>query len=354
MDIKDTKRGINVKKEDIEIFDLTTNQEKSKKTKAIKKEIDYSQTNITIKKVIVFVSGILFVFASVYGVLKYTKYLNPIKNILIKNTDTNSSNNPIKNDSEVTLKTIAYNLGAIINNDVSYYVEKNPDGIELSLNLSNVPIDAEKKITKAGEYSYQVNSNTKEFTGKIIVTDNIAPTVQTKVAYIAVGSQEIKPELFFREVSDNSGKYLSQITNLNEINFNVAKEYLVKISISDESGNETKVEEKLVVLGSEYANLTPLQDLNVSYNDKNDLNWNQVITEKFTIATTNTSTIYMNAINRINRYDWFSVLNSRYPGAKINDDDIMILYNQHDLVVGLTMRANLTFQGQTKHYYFSY
>lgn len=335
-----------MKQEEIEVFDINSSQEHSKKTKKIKNNIDYSDTKITLVRVIVFVVGILLVVTTVFVVLKYTKYFNPIKNMIKK---------PIVIiEPKVILKEITYDLGAKINKDVNYYIEIMPKDTEAIIDLTKVPVSAEDQTTQVGKFSYTITSKGKQYSGNIIVVDKEPPFVQTKTVYVAAGSLTLEPESFLLTATDNSQKYSAQITNLDEINLNIVKEYTAKIAVSDESGNVTQVEQKMYVLGAEYANLTPLQDTNVSYNDKNDLNWNQVVTERFTTATTKTSAIYTNAVNRINGYNWITLLNQYYPGAKINSDDIMVLYNQYDLIVGLTLRVNLTVQNESKNYYFNY
>ncbi len=160
--------------------------------------------------------------------------------------------------------------------------------------------------------------------------------------------------MFLRRVIDNSNSYIATIVEPNKINTNTLGEKKIMISVKDIYDNETKIEAKLVVLEAKFKDVLKMGDLNISYNDKNDLNWDGTITYEFPSAIITSSSIYSEQIKKINQYDWSTKIREIDPEAIINKEDILILYNQHDLAVGIVKRVNLTIKADTKDYYLTY
>ena len=70
------------------------------------------------------------------------------------------------------------------------------------------------------------------------------------------------------------------------------------ISVKDIYDNEIKIEAKLVVLEAKFKDVLKMGDLNISYNDKNDLNWDGTITYEFPSAIITSSSIYSEQIKK--------------------------------------------------------
>lgn len=215
-------------------------------------------------------------------------------------------------------------------------------------------VDENNKTNTVGEFQYIIKYNEKQLIGKITVVDTTPPSALTKNAYVSQGEENITPDLFLRNINDNSNDYVAEITNLDQINTKEIGTKEIKLMIKDNSNNFIELDSKLIVLDSTFSSLFNMQDLNVSYNDKNDLEWENIITEKFTSATSSDSLIYKDALLKIDEYNWISKVNTLYPNAIINSQDTLILFNQHNLIVGITKRINLSINGETKNYYFNY
>lgn len=340
-----------MKKEDVEFFDLKETQKKQKKKPKLKKaqktkkSVDLKETNITFKRVIVFFLVLMFVGGSIYYVIKYTKYFNPLINM---------TKTPAEVLDIIILNDVVYDLGVELKAEKEIYIVNNPQDQELILDLSQVSVDENKKTNKLGSYSYTVSKGEQKIIGKISVIDKTPPVVVLKNVYVGRGEHIISPELFIRTITDNSNDYVTEIANKDSIRTDIINEYPINFTAKDLSGNVTEVEAKLFVLEEEFNNKHRFQDLNVSYNDKNDPDWNRIITEHFESAINNTSTSYINAVERIVNYDWAAKVEKEFFGTKINEESILILYNQHNLIVGLTKVVNLTINNETKNYYLSY
>lgn len=278
-------------------------------------------------------------------------YLFTQTDIFIKNSPT-----PIETPKVVfEIKDVVYDFGAKLNEDIKKYVKTTDiDYDEVTIYFGSISVDENGRFDEVGEYEYKVYYRDQEYTAKISVVDNVAPVVITKTAYIPLGGSIDNPDIFLRKVTDNSGSYVSEIIDKEKINLSFIGEHKVKISVKDLSENETVVNSKLVILGSEYSQVFPNQDLNVSYNDKEDNEWDGTFTEKFLSGISDSSLLYKNAELKIKNYDWKKSVLSKYPKAKIISEDVIVLYNQHDLIIGITKRIRLEIDKQTKQYYFNY
>lgn len=254
----------------------------------------------------------------------------------------------------LSLNDVKYELGSKIKKDKKIYVNNEIDLSKVIINFDKVTLDDEGLLSMVGDFIYEVVFEDEKKTGKIIVQDTNPPQVKTKIAYVPFGKEEIDADMFIRNVSDNSKNYIAEIINKENINTNIIGEIEIKLLVKDLSENKVEVNSKLIVLDSTYAEIFSMQDLNISYNDKNDNLWNKVITEKFESAITNSSSIFLSAMNRMSNYNWKEIINVRYPGAVIEESDNLILYNQDDLIVGITKRIKLKLNDESKYYYLEY
>lgn len=294
-----------------------------------------------------------------YGIISLFFFLLVIIFLIINNIDTitNLLKKPKEKDEikiTLSLNDIKYELGTKIKYDKELYVNNEIDLDELDISFESVIVDEEGLLNKVGEYEYEVNYAGIKGKGKIKVSDSEPPKVKTKIAYIPFGSQEIDADMFIKSVVDNSKNYVAEITNLQSINPHSIGEIEVKLTVKDLSDNKVEVTSKLVVLESTYAELFSMQDLNVSYNDKDDKLWNNVITEKFESAITSSSSIFLSGLNKVKNYNWDEIINTKYPGSIVEESDSLILYNQDDLIVGITKRVKLKFNNESKYYYLEY
>ena len=91
----------------------------------------------------------------------------------------------------------------------------------------------------AGKYTFSVISGGKTVKIKLTVKDTVAPAMQTKQVYWAVGTEMPDPKYFVAsttEVDDYTGEYVGELPN-----FTSYTDYQVKVQYTDASGNKSPV-----------------------------------------------------------------------------------------------------------------
>ncbi len=328
----------------LEVFDINKNYSSPKKRK---RKSNKRNKN----KIVFYLISLLILFGLIFYLYKYTDHFNFLKQN--KNSQVNDQISSEK-EIEIILQEVKYELGAKLKYDKDLYVVTDLNLDDIEIDLSQVSVDISGKTDKIGEYSYKVTYKDKEYTNKIIVEDNTPPIVILKTVYIAKGEKVTGPEMFFRNVVDNSNSYVANIIDSEKINTQILGEKEINILVKDINENEITVKAKLVVLDETYKDTLNMNDLNISYNDKNDLDWDGTITEKFITAVITHSTHYTDAVQKANRYDWKTKMKSINPNAVIEKEEILTLYNQHDLVVGIVKKITVKENEISKSYYLKY
>lgn len=328
---------------DLEKFDINKNYPSPKKRKKRTDKKDNSKLFFLLFTLALIVGIVFYLF-------NYTKHFDSFKTLFKENNSSNQE--PLK--TIIQLNEVKYELGSKFKKDKELYISTDGNINEAKIDLSDVSLDNYSRTDKVGEYVYKVFYKNETFEGKIIVEDTTPPKVLLKTIYVGSGYDKLDVEMFLRRVIDNSNSYIATIVEPNKINTNTLGEKKIMISVKDIYDNETKIEAKLVVLEAKFKDVLKMGDLNISYNDKNDLNWDGTITYEFPSAIITSSSIYSEQIKKINQYDWSTKIREIDPEAIINKEDILILYNQHDLAVGIVKRVNLTIKADTKDYYLTY
>ena len=94
-------------------------------------------------------------------------------------------------------------------------------------------------INHAGKYTFSVVSGGKATKVKLTVKDTVAPTMQTKQVYWAVGTELPDPKYFVAsttEVDTYTGAYIGELPN-----FTSYTDYTVQVQYTDASGNKSAV-----------------------------------------------------------------------------------------------------------------
>ncbi|MBQ5793236.1 MAG: transglutaminase domain-containing protein [Clostridia bacterium] len=94
-------------------------------------------------------------------------------------------------------------------------------------------------VNHAGKYTFSVVSGDKTTKIKLTVKDTVAPAMQTKQVYWAVGTELPDPKYFVAsttEVDNYTGEYVGELPN-----FTSYTDYQVKVQYTDASGNKSPV-----------------------------------------------------------------------------------------------------------------
>lgn len=137
---------------------------------------------------------------------------------------------------EITAKSISLELGNSLDTDTKIFVEgKEINYDKVKIDLKNVEAKS-KNYTKPGEYEYSISYNNRNYKGKIVIKDSVAPILNTKTATLKYG-EEIKIDLFVENCTDLSEcKYT--FDDAKEINkIKEPGKYNIDIKATDNYGN---------------------------------------------------------------------------------------------------------------------
>lgn len=233
----------------------------------------------------------------------------------------------------IKLKKVTVELGDVLNNDIKNYIECD-DYSKYTLDLGNVLVDSDGKTISAGEYSYKITGNNTSKKGKIFVKDTTAPIAEVKTLTVGVNeSYEVAD--FVTSCEDLSMPCHITYKNKSDIDLNKnSGEYNLKIIISDNAGNETIKDVKLIVKEGYSYQEEKEKDLEYSYTSNNDANWNQTYTLKFDKAISDEDVKFDDALKRLSAKEY------QIEGT-IKDKEIIIIYNKYDYVIGLSIKVTL-------------
>lgn len=150
------------------------------------------------------------------------------------------------------------------------------------INPNNCILDTTNVDTsKVGKYKYTIKCGVNEYKGKIIVLDNKAPQLETKVVFKNVGSDLDVNDFVLSCVDDSKCSFA--LSNFDTLKEKMQEEgiYTALIQVSDEAGNKMIVSEKLIVNSKNVSHLYVC-----SYNKINLSNYQgyYFITESINVA----------------------------------------------------------------------
>lgn len=233
----------------------------------------------------------------------------------------------------IKLKKVTVELGDVLNNDIKNYIECD-DYSKYTLDLGNVLVDSKGKTISTGEYSYKITGNNTYKKGKIFVKDTTAPIAEVKTLTVGVNeSYEVAD--FITSCEDLSMPCHITYKNKGDINLNKSSgEYTLTIVISDNTGNETTKDVKLIVKEGYSYQEEKEKDLDYSYTSNEEANWNQTYTLKFDKAISDEDVKFDDALKTLSAKEY------QIEGT-IKDKEIIIIYNKYDYVIGLSIKVTL-------------
>lgn len=222
--------------------------------------------------------------------------------------------------TEFQLKELHIELGEDLPTNVKDYVKReNIDEMEYTLDITEVNKD------KVGEYNYYVTFMNVKRTGKIIIEDTQAPTVETEDLYKKLGS-EIKPEDFIKNCTDKSNcKYAFEDANILS-KLATPGEYEIFIIVQDDYNNMTRKKVSLVLFNE-------LQILKCTRGENLTEYYNYYLTEQFEIYFADNNYLRHNLYNYLqyNNKQNYEESKSKIKDTskyQFNDDDFTIVINQ--------------------------
>lgn len=241
--------------------------------------------------------------------------------------------NKIYKPNYVKLKKVTVELGDVLNTDIKNYIECD-DYSKYTLDLENIKLDDNGRVMSTGEYSYKVigNNNTKK--GKIFVKDTTAPIALVKDLTVGV-NEAYEVADFVTSCEDLSLPCHITYKNKGDINLNKSSgEYTLSIVISDNAGNETIKNVKLIVREGYSYQEEKEKDLEYSYTSNDDSNWNKTYTLKLDKAISDEDAKFDDLLKTISAKEY-------QIDGNIKDKEIIIIYNKYDYVIGLSIKVTL-------------
>lgn len=233
----------------------------------------------------------------------------------------------------VKLKKVTVELGDVLNTDIKNYIECD-DYSKYTLDLGNIKLDDDGRVMSTGEYSYKIigNNNTKK--GKIFVKDTTAPIALVKDLTVGV-NETYEVADFVTSCEDLSLPCHITYKNKGDINLNKSSgEYTLSIVISDNEGNETIKNVKLIVREGYSYQEEKEKDLEYSYTSNDDSNWNKTYTLKLDKAINDEDAKFDDLLKTISAKEY-------QIDGNIKDKEIIIIYNKYDYVIGLSIKVTL-------------
>ena len=232
----------------------------------------------------------------------------------------------------VKVKDITVELGDKLPLEISAYAKGN--NLETyKLDLSQVKVDDNNIATVTGEYSYRVIKNDKILKGKIYVKDTKAPIFTLENLEVGV-NENFSPNDYILTCDDYSLPCSVKFKNAKDLELN-SKEgvYDTTIIISDAEGNEVSKKVKLTVKGENTLLNKKSSDLEFSYLEEKDKDWDNTYTIKLDKAIDSDSIKYNDYINELGmkEYDF----NKKVAGKKI-----LVAYNKYHFVIGFSIKVN--------------
>ena len=150
----------------------------------------------------------------------------------------------------VVTKNVEVNIGDKLSLKLEDYAEfKDIKATNCILNIKDVD------TSKAGKYNYSIKCGINEYKGKVLVIDNKAPALETKVVFKNIGA-DLDVNDFVLSCADSSGcSYVLSNFDLLKEKMQAEGVYTALIEASDNEGNKITVSEKLIVSNKNVSNV---------------------------------------------------------------------------------------------------
>lgn len=242
---------------------------------------------------------------------------------------------------------VVVELGDKISYDIKDYVEnKIVDEEDYVLNLASVSI-TDDFYDMVGEFTYRVNFKSISKKGKIIVKDTTPPEVVVSDLKIGV-DEELIPDAFITSCEDYSHSCTVELKNENDKDISQkAGTYKIDLIISDQYKNAvTKTVNLTVEKGYSYTDACK-NDLKIDHLSEKVDDWNGELIIKYDKALDLESLEgdekYQELISRATSTEnnLHIYMPEEYKLNRIDEFEIIVAYNKHDMAVGVAIRVKL-------------
>ncbi len=231
---------------------------------------------------------------------------------------------------------VSYNPKDYITNDI---LSKQ----DYSINLLSTPIENDI-FTMTGEYEFQVTYKSITKKGKLKVKDTKGPKVTTKDLTVGV-KEDFNPGLFVEECEEYSKPCDVSYKNQTDAKLNQKEgSYRVDLVISDTLGNKTYTAVNLTVKKGYSLEKVLTGDTTISYMDPEFEDFDGVYFIKYDEAIEEHDMLeseeYEDLLECMDN-GWRKYMPELYKLNRIDEADIITIYNKYDYVIGFAVRLKL-------------
>ncbi len=261
----------------------------------------------------------------------------------------NRANN--KNKVSIQPMDVTINIGDQLSADPTDYAAiTGTDVSSCSVNTMNVD------TSNAGTYSFTLTcgSDGTEYTGNVIVVDNIGPTLNLNVVYKLV-DEDVEIDEFVKSCNDET-ECKTEFANESALESNLKTAggpYNVSINASDEAGNVVTVDAPLYVLSYKPSYFL-VADNEATDDEETDDSLKYKLTTRDTLAFGNdgTGVVYLDAARREYIYefetedDYNTAVGKKDAFIKFGDNEGLAIYDDENKT--LTISTDLSFKDLQK------
>ena len=252
------------------------------------------------------------------------------------------------NNNKYKAKKITLEAGSELSDNIEDYLNTNDNINDYKLDLSNVNPD------KVGEYNYFISFNKKTIKGIIDVIDTTPPFIKTQDLYIEIGeSYNLGDAVYHYE--DASDEYIiSYADDFDPKELLVVGDHIVKIIVTDSSGNKTDAEINIHVYENGTLNLLRTTDLEYAYYESNNENIDNIDDKyyiKFDVAKEKNEEILMESYPYYDLEDIDNYVRQKYAGFRYVNFERIIVYNKYSYIIGFLYQIEITNNSENKFIY---
>lgn len=246
-----------------------------------------------------------------------------------------------------TLKTIKYEIGTPLSEDVNYYLRKKQvDTSGYKLDLSAVKSD------EIGTYEYKIKYNRITKKGKIKIVDTTPPEYKVKdLVEIEAEDENFYLSDMLTSCIDNSMPcFVSFKNEVDEEKLNVPGEYKFDIVVEDLYKNKSNASVNVKIYEKGSLVKEEEKDLTFSSSSSELPDFIDEYYLKFEKAIKDDSDELEKTIADITAESIEGYINSNYPGYKLVGTEIVKMYNKSDYVIGIVVKLTIN-NGSNKTIY---
>lgn len=241
-------------------------------------------------------------------------------------------------------KGLEFEVGTKISYDVTDYVTNRiVDENDYTLLFSAITME-DDVLNKIGEYTFKVKYKNVTKSGKLTVIDTVKPNVEVQDLTVGV-NEEFLLDDFITKCEDYSLPCdVTYEDKKDEDNYKKEGSYKFNIFISDAAGNKVKKSVNLTVKKGYNYTQTKESDLKIDHIEPEYSDWDKSMILKFSKGydpnDIDDTDVYGDLMD-ISGGDLHRYLDPMYENNRIEESQIIFVYNKYGLVIGFAIRVEL-------------